>query len=111
MKKSNKNNIKSERLQLQRRIGEIIINYFTRKKGKRWTNWIFQNNGISNHSWYFKIFPLELAIYCQVIKTKPFGFFANRAICFFKNKMPNQIKNSYSVKYLTIKLEDLRNNG
>ena len=34
-KKSDKNNQKSEKLQLQANIGEIRINYFTKKKNDR----------------------------------------------------------------------------
>ena len=42
IKKSDKTNKKSKRLQLQQEIGEIRINYFTRNKNESWSNWNFQ---------------------------------------------------------------------
>ena len=63
----------------------------------------------------FSIFLFTLEIYCQDrfqklnLLTNQI-FFANRVI-YFGNKLPNQIKNSSSVKHFKIKLDDFRNNG
>ena len=62
----------------------------------------------------FSIFLLKLKICCQDISktksTKQLNFLSNRIIN-FRNKLPNQIKNSKSVKNFKIKLDDFRKNG
>ena len=43
-KKSDKNNKKSKKLQLEGETRRIRINYFTSKNKERWSDWNFQNN-------------------------------------------------------------------
>ena len=44
-KKSDKNNKKNKRLQLQREIREIKINFFPRKKNDKWFETLKNNKG------------------------------------------------------------------
>ena len=70
-KKSDKTNKKRERLQLHGKMREIRINYFTRKKNERSSNWNFQNNGIFNYGGRFKnIFPRTRTLLSRPIEKK-----------------------------------------
>ena len=62
---SNKNNKKSKIIQLQGKLGEIIIVLLERRMKSDMIETFKMINGISIYGRLFSLFQLELEIYCQ----------------------------------------------